>query len=67
MKAQERIINLLTVASVPLSGYQIGMICGLGSWRLYPALQKLEHGNIIKGAWEETDSFPRRRKYQLVR
>ena len=64
-KPTDRILELLLeVHPKPLSGGQIGRICGLGSWRLYPTLARLEQQKLIMSDFAN-EPWPRRRMYLL--
>ena len=66
MKPRDRILGLLLHARHAISSYDIGQLCGLGSWRLYPALHKLELDNLVTSEWEfPHGDFPRHRMYRL--
>lgn len=67
MRARERILMLLRSANDELSGGEIGRICHVGSWRLYPILADLERRHVVVSDWEFPESFgmPRRRMYRV--
>lgn len=69
MGAQDRIKELMFAANRPLSGAQIGFICHVGSWRLYPILHGLERDDVVESDWELEiiPGAPRRRLYRLSR
>jgi DNA-binding PadR family transcriptional regulator len=68
MKAKDRILTLLIHADHYIAGPEIGRICGLGSWRLYPALVALEKDGTAESDWETPHSgFPRLRMYRWKR
>ena len=67
MKPRDRITGLLDhVGNNWISSAKIAQICGLGSWRFYPAIVRLENDGLVESKWElDHDFYPRRRLYRI--
>lgn len=65
MDTKERVRRLVELAGPRgLTGFEIGEICGLGSWRLYPALAANEANGTLVSDFD-AGIPPRSRRYWL--